>query len=440
LLPLLEVRIATDEQAVVHARAAALQRQLLLLVGCGFIACAGMAFLAVRYRAEKNRVQGLLRSQHDAAAAAVQAKGKMLSIMSHELRTPLSGMLGISDLLAETPLTSEQSELLRTLQQAGRNLRDLIDNALDHERLSASRMPFESLPVDWRHKLHQVERLMRPAFAQAHVGLSCTVDDAVPAAVLGDPLRTRQVLLNLLGNALRFTPRDGLVHVHVRLTDGGRTLRCSVADTGPGIPLDRQAAIFEPFTQADKTVARQFGGTGLGLTICRLIITGLGGRIGVDSQVGRGSTFWFELPATPAAPSAPQRGDTTSLTGARPLGLRVLVAEDDAISAFTVTHMLDKLGCTCLRVENGSEAVQAAATGTYDVILLDVQMPVMDGHAAARAIRAAESGRRTPILALSAATEAEDRTAAQAAGMDALVAKPITLAELRAALRRTQPA
>jgi signal transduction histidine kinase len=432
------VLIAVDATEAIERRVGFVRHYGQLLILCAVLASAGMAVLAVRYRLAKQRVYALLADQRAHAEATSQAKGEMLAIMSHELRTPLNGLMGVSDLLAETRLDGEQSELVDTLRQAGRHLRDLIDNALDHERLLASKMPFASEPTDWRHLVHQVERLMQPVAASAGISLRCTVDAAVPAWVLSDRHRLRQVLSNLLGNALRFTPRGGSVRVGVGLVDDGQRLRCTVSDTGPGIPSGRQAAIFEPFIQADADVPGRFGGSGLGLSICRMIISGLGGRIGVDSQSGHGSTFWFEVSATTVTGPPEGRGSTTSLTGAPPLHLTVLVAEDDEICAFTVTHMLSKLGCTNQRVADGAAAVQAAALARYDVILLDLHMPVLDGKAAARAIRAAEeAGRHTPILAMSASDE--EISELRATGFDGMVAKPVTLAELRSALRQAQP-
>jgi signal transduction histidine kinase len=430
--------ITVDATEAIERRTVLVRRYSLLLMVCAALASAGMSFIALRYRLAKQRVHALLRDQRALAEATVQAKGEMLAIMSHELRTPLNGLMGVGDLLAETRLDGEQTELVGTLRQAGRHLRDLIDNALDYERLLAGKMSFASEPTDWRHLVHQVERLMQPVAASTGISLRCTVDAAVPAWLLSDRHRLRQVLSNLLGNALRFTPRGGTVTVEVGLVGDGQRLRCMVSDTGLGIAPGRQAAIFEPFVQADADIPGRFGGTGLGLSICRMIISGLGGRIGVDSQPGHGSTFWFEVSAIAVAGPPEGRGSTTSLTGAPPLHLTVLVAEDDEICAFTVTHMLSKLGCTSQRVADGSAAVQAAASARYDAILLDLHMPVLDGKAAARAIRAAEgAARHTPILALSASDE--EIEVLRATGFDGLIAKPVTLAELRSALRRTQP-
>jgi PAS domain S-box-containing protein len=383
------------------------------------------------------RVQLELERAHAEAEAANAAKSLFLAKASHELRTPINSMLGLADLLEIGESDPDRRAMLERLGRAGRILRDLVNDALDHERLGLGRVVMERIPVDLRDLLRQCEEQFAAQFHSRQVGFSCVAAESVPSWILGDPTRLRQILTNLIANALRFTPAGGTVTVGVATCSGGGRLRCAVADTGLGIAHDRQVAIFQPFIQADVSVARTHGGTGLGLSICRQLVECMDGMIGVDSALGEGSCFWFEIPLETASGPLVVAPGSESVARPDPLGLRVLVAEDDEISRFTIARMLESLGCRHQVVGDGQAAVTAAAEAPYDVVLMDLQMPILDGCEATQAIRA--SGSRVPILLLSASTAAEDLGRARAAGVDANLVKPMTLSGLRRALRGMTP-
>jgi CheY-like chemotaxis protein len=243
------------------------------------------------------------------------------------------------------------------------------------------------------------------------------------------------VLLNLMANALRFTSPGGSVTTTMAMTEDGERLRCSVTDDGPGVPLERQDAIFLPFVQADPAVGRTHGGSGLGLSICRQLVERMAGAIGVDSTPGKGSTFWFEVPL-PACPAAERPGDDSSrVVRAGRMGLRILLAEDDDICRFAVGRMLETLGCTHVAVGDGHAALSAWESGGWDAVLMDLHMPVMDGPTAIRAIRDRQGGTAQHIIALTAATDPSELARCRSAGADAVAAKPLSLSGLRRALR-----
>ncbi len=383
------------------------------------------------------RAQLELVRAHAAAEAANAAKSLFLAKASHELRTPINSMLGLADLLELGETDPGRRAMLERLGRAGRVLRDLVNDAIDHERLGLGRITLERIPVAPRDLLSQCEEQFATQFQTRQISFSCVAAEAVPPWILGDPTRLRQILTNLVANALRFTPAGGVVTLGISLCAEGARLRCAVADTGLGIARDRQQAIFQPFTQADVSVVRTHGGTGLGLSICRQLVECMQGTIGVDSALGEGSCFWFEIPMERVAGPLAAMPGSESLARPDPLGLRVLVAEDDEISRFTIARMLETLGCHHQVVGDGQAAVAAAAASPYDVVLMDLQMPLLDGCDATQAIRA--SGSRIPILLLSASTAAEDLARARAAGVDANLAKPMSLSGLRRALRGVKP-
>lgn len=378
------------------------------------------------------RAQLDLDQARAAAEAAAVAKSLFLAKASHELRTPIHAVLGLSDLLQEGETDPARRAIMQQLGRAGRNLRDLVNDALDHERAELGRIEFERIPIDLRSLLQEVSEQLSVLAQERQVAVSCTAAPDVPPWVVGDPTRLRQVLNNLIANALRFTKATGAVVVNAAVCPGGARLRLTVTDTGIGIPPNRQQAIFQPFTQADASVARTHGGTGLGLAICRHLIEGMGGAIGVDSEVGFGSRFWFEVPLEHADPPTAAPG-SDRMGRPDPIGLRVLVAEDEEINRFTMTRMLESLGCLHHVVGNGQEAVVAATRQPFDVVLLDLHMPVLDGCAATRAIRRA--GSTVPILLLSATTDTTALSRAHAAGVNGHLMKPLALSELRHALR-----
>ncbi len=379
---------------------------------------------------ELERNNAALREARVIAEAASRAKGEFLAVMSHEIRTPMNGVLGMTAVMLHDDLPERVREGLLTIRESGDTLMAVLNDVLDFSRIESGRLELESVPLDLAAELRTVSALLASTARERGNRYSTEVDAAVPKYVLGDPLRLRQVVLNLVSNGLKFT-RDG--EVGVRASVDGERLRIDVRDTGIGVAPEVLPTLFTAFKQADASTTRRFGGTGLGLAIVRQLVDAMGGHVSVTSEVGRGSVFTVMLPLREAARPTPSERDETGPTRR----LRVLVAEDNAINQKVATLLLERLGHAVTVVDDGRKAVEAALADTFDLVLMDCHMPVMDGFEATRALR--EAGDRTPVVALTAASLPEERARCLASGMEDVVLKPVRRPELAQVLARYSP-
>ena len=389
-----------------------------------------------------------LEEAKDRAVAADDAKSQFLAIVSHEIRTPLNAVIGMTALLLDSELSTEQRDITRTVRDSGDALLALINDLLDFSKIESGRLEFESIPLHVENCVAEAFALVNTQAEAKGIQLHREVGENVPKLVLGDVTRIRQILVNLLANAVKFS-EDGDVQARVSCEprEGKNVLlRFEVSDTGIGVPPDRLDRLFVPFTQADASTTRNFGGTGLGLAICRRLAETMGGEIGCESVVGEGSTFWFTIPTQAAEATVDQTGYAEfgrTKTGtfvfdtelAERVPLRILVAEDNPVNQKLAYYLLERLGYRAEVVGNGREAVIAINRQRYDVVLMDVQMPEMDGLEASRQIlRSIPMEDRPVIIAVTANTMQGDRERCLRAGMDHYVGKPIRAEELKLAL------
>ncbi len=382
----------------------------------------------------------------EAAEESTRAKGIFLATMSHELRTPMNGVLGCTQLLKDSSLTDQQRELIETMHRSADALLTLVNDILDFSKIEAGKMSLEVANVNLRALVGDVTTLAEGLAAQKDLTISLKIDADVPEEFRGDPIRLRQILFNLVGNAIKFTKQGGVtiaISSSTRdVTDesGVVVLQWSVQDTGIGLTPEQQANLFKAYAQAEASTARRFGGTGLGLMICRQLVELMGGTITVNSVSGQGSTFAYTtnlLPAIHREITASSSGTDQRNVGDQVGPLRVLVADDNEINQVVACKFLQKLGCQVEVARTGREAVEAITRTVYDVVLMDCEMPDMDGYEATREIRLREDGTLShlPIMALTGHASDEDAQKCHQAGMDKVMTKPLTLPILRASLR-----
>ena len=391
-----------------------------------------------RKQAENELIVALERAE-----AASQAKTRFLAHMSHELRTPMNAILGFAQLLQQDPLTEDQRQMVGMIREAGDGLLHIINDVLDLSKIEAGRMALESRPFALAPLLERMERLLRPSAADKGLELILDKPPETAAHLLGDTQRLEQVLINLLGNAIKFTD-SGQVRLHItslEVTPETAKLRFEITDTGIGIDADTLTRLFQPFSQGDNSLSRRHGGTGLGLVISQRLVEQMGGDLGVASEPDQGSTFWFELTfpriINPRLPEAPQPREPQPTARAPLDGLRLLAVDDNHINLRMIERVLQRQGATVALAHDGQEALQQlqAKPDGFDAVLMDIQMPVMDGLTATREIRQNPALRHLPVFALTAGVLPEEREAALAAGIDGFIAKPLELEALVALLR-----
>jgi len=384
---------------------------------------------------ELKRTHQSLEAAVEAANAANRARNEFLANMSHEVRTPINGIMGMTRLALETELTPEQREYLGTVSSSADSLLSIVNDVLDFSKIESHNLDLEIVEFGPRLCIEDAIRSLAARARAKGIELACDVNSGVPESLAGDPRRLRQVLINLMDNAIKFTSAGEVaLRVETEAAAAGEVrLHFQVRDTGIGISADKRQMIFEPFCQVDGSSTRKFGGTGLGLAISTQLVKMMGGRLWVESEPGVGSTFHF----TAGFGAVAAQSEVARANQAAPIALRILLAEDNPVNREVAVGLLQKQGHQVYTAENGLETLLALETGPFDVVLMDIQMPEMDGLQATAAIREMEkvTGAHLPIIAVTAHAMNGDREICLAAGMDNFVTKPIKPKELFALLQ-----
>jgi signal transduction histidine kinase/ActR/RegA family two-component response regulator len=377
-------------------------------------------------------VQERTRALEEALEAmqdALRAKGEFLAVVSHEIRTPMNGVLGMAQLLQLTELNEEQRRYCDTIQTSGETLLAIINDILDMSKMDSGKVRLDVRPLQARQVAREVADLLGAQAQSKSLYLDIEVAGEVPEWVYGDATRLKQILTNLVGNALKFTQHGG-VQVAMKMVQDGKVLECQVRDTGIGIPPDKVHRLFERFSQVDSSIGRRYGGTGLGLVISKHLVEAMGGDIGAESRQHQGSIFTFRLPVS-AAPAPTDLAPAQLRAVKLPTALRILLVEDNTVNQMLAMGMLQKLGCPADLARDGEEALEKVRRVDYDLVLMDMQMPKMDGLTATRAIRAMSLRNQPQIVALTANAMESDRQLCLSAGMNDFLAKPFKIGELQ---------